>query len=92
MDRLRELKDIYPLIGNIAGKGLHIRVDLVKDRDTKERAINEGEKIMYDCLEQGVALKIIEGNIITMRPSLIITKYDCELIIDSLGNALRKFR
>lgn len=92
MDRLGELKDIYPLIGNIAGKGFHIGVDLVKNRDTKERAINEAEQIMYDCLEQGVAFKIIEGNIITMRPSLIITKDDCDLIIDSLGNALRKFR
>ncbi|MEQ6120298.1 aspartate aminotransferase family protein [Reichenbachiella sp. MALMAid0571] len=90
MDRLQELKEIYPLIGNIAGKGFHIGVDLVKDRKTKERAVEEAEQIMYDCLEQGVAFKIIEGNIITMRPSLVITKDDCDLVIDSLKNALEK--
>ncbi len=88
MDQLQELKDIYPLIGNIAGKGFHIGVDLVKDRSTKERAVEEAEQIMYHCMDQGVAFKIIEGNIITMRPSLILTKDDCDLIISSLKDAL----
>ena len=88
MERLRELKNIYPLIGNIAGKGFHIGIDLVKNRETKERAVEEAEQIMYSCLEQGVAFKIIEGNVITMRPSLVIDKDDCDLIIESLKNAL----
>ena len=91
MDRLQGLKEQFPIIGNIAGKGFHIGVDLVKDRDTKERAINEAEQIMYACMEEGVAFKIIEGNIITMRPSLILTKDDCDLIIHVLGNALEKY-
>lgn len=90
MDQLKELKETYPLIGNIAGKGFHIGVDLVKDRSTKERAVEEAEQIMYHCMEQGVAFKIIEGNIITMRPSLILTKDDCDLIIRSLKSALEK--
>lgn len=92
IERLTELQEEYPIIGNIAGRGFHIGVDLVKDKATKERATEEAERIMYDCMEQGVAFKIIEGNIITMRPSLVINKDDCDLIIDSLGNALKKFR
>ncbi len=92
MDQLMALKEQFPLIGNIAGKGFHIGVDLVKDRDTKERAVEEAEQIMYDCMNQGVAFKIIEGNIITMRPSLVLTKDDCDRIIDSLKNALEKFK
>lgn len=92
MDKLLELKDTYPLIGNVAGKGFHIGVDLVKDRDTKERAVEEAEQIMYHCMEQGVAFKIIEGNIITMRPSLILTKDDCDLIIKVLKNALEQIK
>lgn len=92
MNQLMELKEIYPLIGNIAGKGFHIGVDLVKDRNTKERAVEEAEQIMYHCMEQGVAFKIIEGNIITMRPSLILTKDDCDLIISSLKSAFEKIK
>jgi len=55
LNRLRELQEIYPLIGNIAGKGLHIGVDLVKNSETKERAMEEAEQIMYHCF---VSLKV----------------------------------
>ncbi len=92
MDQLQALQEIYPLIGNVAGKGLHIGIDLVKDRTTKERAINEAEIIMYDCMNEGVAFKVIEGNVITMRPSLVITKDHCDTIVHVLKNALEKVK
>ena len=92
LDRLMELQEIYPLIGNIAGKGFHIGLDLVKNRETKERAIEEAEQIMYHCLEEGVAFKVIEGNIITMRPALVITKEDCDRILEVLTTALEKIK
>jgi 4-aminobutyrate aminotransferase len=87
MDQLLALKDIYPLIGNVAGKGLHIGIDLVKDRATKERANKEAEALMYFCMNEGVAFKLIEGNIITIRPALTITKDHCNMIIDALKKA-----
>ncbi len=85
---LLELKEQFPLIGHVAGKGLHAGIDLVRDPVTKERATREAEQIMYDCMEQGVALKVIEGNVLTMRPALCITKNECDWIIDALKNAL----
>ncbi|HVU98731.1 MAG TPA: aspartate aminotransferase family protein [Puia sp.] len=88
MQGLRELQLRFPIIGNVAGKGLHIGVDLVKDRGTKERAVAEAERVMYHCLEQGIALKVIEGNVLTMRPALCITRDDCDWILDALGKAL----
>ncbi len=90
MNELNELKKSYPIIGNVAGKGLHIGIDLVLDSTTKERAEKEAEKIMYHCLEQGVALKVIEGNILTMRPSLVITKEDCDLLIGVLKDSFSR--
>lgn len=92
MDELKALQDIYPIIGNIAGKGLHIGIDLVTNRQTKERAVKEAEAIMYHCMQEGVAFKIIEGNIITMRPALTITKMHCDMIIDALKNAFEKVK
>lgn len=86
---LEELKEEFPCVGHVAGKGLHLGVDLVTDHKTRERAVRDAERIMYSCLQQGVAFKIIEGNIITLRPSLTITKDDCDWIISSLKNALR---
>lgn len=90
MDQLLALKEIYPLIGNVAGKGLHIGIDLVKDRTTKERACKEAEAMMYSCMKEGVAFKLIEGNIITIRPALTITKDHCDMIVAALKKAFEE--
>jgi 4-aminobutyrate aminotransferase len=92
MDQLRALQEIYPIIGHVAGKGFHIGLDLVRDPYTKERAVKEAEAIMYHCLNEGVAFKIIEGNVITLRPSLIITKDHCDMIIRALRGAFEKIK
>jgi len=47
---------------------------------------------MYHCMNEGIAFKIIEGNVITMRPSLVITKEHCDMIIRALRNAFEKVR
>lgn len=92
MDQLKALQEVYPIIGHVAGKGFHIGLDLVKDRRTKERAIKEAEAIMYHCMNEGVAFKIIEGNVITMRPSLVITKEHCDTVIRVLRNGFEKVK
>jgi 4-aminobutyrate aminotransferase len=89
-DKLQALKEQFPVIGHVAGKGLHLGIDLVKDPVTRERAIDYAETIMYDCMRQGVALKIIEGNILTMRPSLVITKDECDRIVATLRTAFNR--
>ena len=84
ISQLNELKQQFPVIGNVAGKGLHIGVDLVTDRSTKAPAVQYAETVMYDCFKQGIAFKVIEGNILTMRPSLVINKDHCDQIVDAL--------
>ena len=86
--RLNALKSSHPLIGNIAGMGLHLGIDLVKDPKTKERAVDEAEIVMYKCMEKGLAFKTIEGNILTLRPALIISKAELDRAIDILDEAI----
>jgi 4-aminobutyrate aminotransferase len=90
LGRLVELKLRFPVIGNIAGKGLHIGIDLVKDRKTKERAVDYAEIIMYDCMRQGVAFKVIEGNILTLRPALTISREECDQVLNALITAFER--
>lgn len=90
LEQLLELQNRFPVMGNVAGKGMHLGIDLVKDPATKERATEYAEQIMYDCLEQGVAFKVIEGNVLTLRPSLVITKDDCDFIVHSLETAFAR--
>jgi 4-aminobutyrate aminotransferase len=88
LQRLNELKERHPLIGNVAGLGLHIGLDLVTDPRTKERAVDAAEIIMYKCMEKGLAFKTIEGNVITLRPALIITRNQMNRAIDILDETI----
>lgn len=90
LSALQQLKARFPLIGHVAGKGLHIGIDLVRNPATRERAVVEAEGIMYQCMRQGVALKVIEGNILTLRPALIIKKEECDKIIEALVSAFEQ--
>jgi len=86
--RMNEWKDRHPLIGNVQGTGLHLGVDLVRDRKTKERAVDEAESILFKCMERGVAFKTIEGSVITLRPALVITKEQLDDALDVLEEAI----
>ena len=85
---LNEMKSRHPLIGNVAGVGLHLGIDLVRDPKTKERAVDEAEIIMYKCMQKGLAFKTIEGNIITLRPALVITREEMDRALGILDTAI----
>lgn len=88
MDRLHEMQRRHPLIGHVAGAGLHLGIDLVKDRATRERAADEAERIMFKAFDRGVAFKLIEGNVITLRPSLVLTRDEMDIVLDVLDDCI----
>jgi len=88
LKRLNAMKEQHPLIGDVTGVGLHIGIDLVKDLKTKERAVDEAEILMFKCLEKGLAFKIIEGNVITLRPALIITQAEMDRALGIIEEAI----
>jgi len=90
ISRLNELKEKHPLIGNVAGIGLHIGIDLVKDPETKERAVEEADSIMYKAMERGLAFKTIEGNVITLRPALTITIAEMDQALNIIEEAIEE--
>ena len=56
--------------------------------DTLERNPELAERMMYSCIKKGLAFKIIEGNIITLRPSLVLTKDEIDFSIKSLEESI----
>jgi 4-aminobutyrate aminotransferase len=87
-ERLREMAERHPLIGCVTGIGLHIGIDLVRDRKTKERAVREAEAVMFKCMERGLAFKTIDGNMITLRPALVITREEMDWVLAILEEAI----
>lgn len=88
IDRLKEMQAVHPMIGNVMGTGLHLGIDLVSDPRTKKRAVEEAEIVMFKCMEKGLAFKTMEGNIITLRPSLVITREQMDKALDIIGEAI----
>lgn len=76
-----KLQARFAVIGHVAGEGLHIGLDLVKDLVSKEPATAYAERFMYACLEKGISFKIINGNVVTIRPALTISQEQCDEIL-----------
>ena len=81
---LLELQTAFPIIGNISGLGLNLAVDLVKDRQTKTRAIEEANQLMGSCMERGISFKLIQGNILNLKPALVVTKEEVDWVLEVL--------
>jgi 4-aminobutyrate aminotransferase len=82
------MQERHPLIGHVAGLGLHIGIDLVSDRTTRARAVDEAEGVMFKCLEKGLSSKTIDGNVLTLRPALVITRAEMDRALDILDEAI----
>jgi len=84
------MKNRYQMIGDVRGIGLLWGVELVIERDTKERAVDQAEKVMYCCLENGLNFKVSQGNVITLSPPLIISEIELCRALDILNDAFQQ--
>ena len=81
---LNKLKDRFPIIGDIRGLGLLWGIELVKDQESKEKATDEAEKIMYECMRQGLSFKVSNGNVLQLSPALTVSRTNLEIAVKIL--------
>lgn len=87
---LYEMKEKYPVIGDVRGIGLLWGIELVKNRTTKEKAIEESEFVLYECLRNGLSFKISQGNVLQLSPPLIITRDQLKEAVAIVESAIAK--
>ncbi len=85
---LTGLKNRHSIIGDVRGMGLLWGIELVKDRITKEKAPAETEKVMYECLKNGLSFKISAGNVVQLAPALTISREDLEIALRILDDGI----
>ncbi|MFW1638439.1 aspartate aminotransferase family protein [Vibrio parahaemolyticus] len=73
-EKLLEMKAKYSVIGDVRGIGMLWGIELVTDHESKARAYDEAEAMLYQCLNNGVSFKVSQGNVIQLSPPLIITR------------------
>jgi 4-aminobutyrate aminotransferase len=85
--RLNELKEDYPIIGDVRGIGLMIGVELIKEN--KAPAIDEREEIVKKALEGGLILLPAGDSVIRFVPPLIIKKSEIDRGLEIFEDAIR---
>lgn len=88
LDRLRGLQEKYPLIGDVRGKGLMVGVELVRDRQTKERATTERDRIVQEMFKRGVLILGAGRNALRFAPPLVINTAQIDSVLEVFEEAL----
>jgi 4-aminobutyrate aminotransferase len=88
MNGLRELQQKHPLVGNVRGKGLMIGVELVRDRKTKTRAIEERNAVVQAMFRRGVLILGAGKNAIRFAPPLVFTKDQADAVLRVFDESL----
>ena len=91
LEQLHGLKDDHPIIGDVRGLGLMVAVELVSDRETKERFspdLHLRERLIAKFEQQGLILRPITAELITMSPPLCITRSEVDEIVVGLDRTL----
>ena len=90
-ERLEYIKEKYPVIGDVRGRGLMIGVELVKD-DAKTPAVNEAKAVRKSCLEKGLLIGLggILENVLRIQPPLIIADDQLDEALTIIEKSLRE--
>jgi 4-aminobutyrate aminotransferase len=63
-------------------------VELVRDRVSREPAIDEAEAVMYAALTRGLNFKTTMGNVINLSPPLTISREEMDQALAILDGAI----
>ncbi|HXE91707.1 MAG TPA: aspartate aminotransferase family protein [Terriglobales bacterium] len=96
-EKLEELKEKHPLIGDVRGMGLMQALELVADRKSKEPATQATLALMEEARKRGLLIGRggLHGNVIRMSPPLNIARSDVDeaaRILDQCFAAVEEVR
>jgi taurine--2-oxoglutarate transaminase len=96
-ERLRELQDRHPAVGDVRGKGLFWAVELVRDRQTRQPFASKHDKaagrpllverLHGELMQRGVYCLPWISHLV-LAPPLIIERADIDLAVDALDEVL----
>jgi 4-aminobutyrate aminotransferase len=87
-DKLKELASRHRLIGDVRGRGLMIGVELVRDRQTKERATSERDALVNAAFRRGLLVLAAGACTVRLSPPLVITREQAQTAVDIFDASL----
>jgi 4-aminobutyrate aminotransferase len=87
MERLATWPARIPSVGDVRGVGLMIAIEMVRDRQTRERAPDLRDAVVERAFERGLLVLGAGENAIRLCPPLIITREQADFALDVLEEA-----
>jgi len=84
----KALMEKHPIVGDVRGRGLMIGIELVRDRQTKERATRERDAVVRECFIRGLLVLGAGQNAIRLSPPLVLTTQQADTALEILDQAL----
>ncbi len=88
MSGLEALADKHAIIGEVRGRGLMIGVELVRDRQTKERATEERDAVVTAAFNRGLLVLGAAKNAVRFSPPLVLTREQADTAVRIFDEAL----
>jgi len=87
---LNELKEETEILGDVRGKGLFIGLEFVKNKDTKEYAVKERDKITELAYKRGLVVLPAGKSALRIAPPLTITEEHFNRALEILADIIRE--
>ena len=89
MNKLKELRKEFPMIGDVRGLDLMIGVELVRDPETKEPAAKEAHEIAQQAFRKGLLLLPCGDSVIRFCPPLAVNAREVDTAAAIFAAVLR---
>ena len=88
LERVRGWKQSHPMVGDVRGRGLMIGIEIVKDKATREPAVELRNRIETLAFERGLMVLGCGETSLRLAPPLIVSKEEATVALDILEEAL----
>ena len=85
---LKAIQEKHSIVGDVRGLGLMIGIELVRDRKTKERAIEERGEVVQAMFRRGVLILGAGRNSLRLAPPLVLSKEQADVVLGALDASL----
>jgi len=87
-EQLTDLMGRHTIIGDVRGLGLMLGVELVRDRKTKARAVEERNAVVQEMFKRGILILGAGRNAVRFAPPLVLTKDQADVTVRLFDESL----
>jgi adenosylmethionine-8-amino-7-oxononanoate aminotransferase len=90
LERLQDIQERHPNMGDVRGKGLMVGIELVADPETKrpfDLSENFGARIWDRCVKKGVLIRNLADTFV-ISPPLTFTTEHADMIVEAFDEAI----